>query len=86
MEAKGTVYFNDDLKDAKESVQETLSQYEDLMTKLSEEQERNVRRTIGLKMEELRAQEAMIDESLKDWVLDRFKEKQICNGIDFVSE
>ncbi|XP_041474538.1 uncharacterized protein LOC121423275 [Lytechinus variegatus] len=66
MEAKGTVYFNDDLKDAKEAVQETLSQFEDLMVKLSEEQERNVRRTIGLKMEELRAQEAMIDESLKD--------------------
>ncbi|XP_054763363.1 uncharacterized protein LOC129269948 [Lytechinus pictus] len=66
MEAKGTVYFNDDLKDAKEAVQETLSQFEDLMVKLSEEQERNVRRTIGLKMEELRAQEAMIDESMKD--------------------
>ncbi|XP_011661834.1 uncharacterized protein LOC105437211 [Strongylocentrotus purpuratus] len=66
MESKDTVYFNDDLKDAKEAVQETLSQFEDLMAKLSEEQERNVRRTIGLKMEELRAQEMMIDDSLKE--------------------
>lgn len=66
MESKDTVYFNDDLKDAKEAVQETLSHFEDLMAKLSEEQERNVRRTIGLKMEELRAQEMMIDDSLKE--------------------
>lgn len=66
MEAKGTVYFNDDLEEAKESVQETLGRYQNLLHKLNEEQERNVRRTIGLKMEELRAQEAMIIESLAD--------------------
>ena len=66
MEAKGTVYFNEDLQEAKESIEETLAKYKSLLSKLSEEQERNVRRTIGLKMEELKAQEAMILESLKD--------------------
>ena len=62
----GTVYFNDDLEDADGAVEETLKEYKSLLARLSEEQKQTVMRTIGLRMEELSAQQIMIRESLKD--------------------
>ncbi|XP_071797890.1 uncharacterized protein [Asterias amurensis] len=65
-ESMGTVYFNDDLEDADGAVEETLKEYKSLLARLSEEQKQTVMRTIGLRMEELSAQQIMIRESLKD--------------------
>lgn len=58
----GTVYFNDDMQDAKTAVKDALSRYEDLLSMLSTEQKRNVVASIGLKMEELKAQLIAITE------------------------
>lgn len=59
-----TIYFDSDLKEAQEAVTEALELYEELLESLSLEQREGVIRTIGLKMEELRAQQTMIEDSL----------------------
>ncbi|XP_072043302.1 uncharacterized protein [Amphiura filiformis] len=61
-----SVYFDEDMKDAEDAIQETLNMYQDLIGRLNEEQKQNVTRTIGLKMEELKAQLDMIKESLRE--------------------
>eukprot|EP00058_Branchiostoma_floridae_P009937 XP_002595425.1 hypothetical protein BRAFLDRAFT_119035 [Branchiostoma floridae] len=63
--AKGTIYFNEDLEDATTAVKETLALYNQLLEQLTEEQRNDVVRAIGLKMEELKAQESMIQEMKK---------------------
>ncbi|XP_035694925.1 uncharacterized protein LOC118428813 [Branchiostoma floridae] len=65
VEAKGTIYFNEDLEDATTAVKETLALYNQLLEQLTEEQRNDVVRAIGLKMEELKAQESMIQEMKK---------------------
>lgn len=50
------------MQDAKTAVKDALSQYEDLLSMLSAEQKRNVVASIGLKMEELKAQLIAITE------------------------
>ncbi|XP_033734964.1 uncharacterized protein LOC117323692 [Pecten maximus] len=65
-ESQGTVYFSDDMSEAQEAVQDTLEEYRSLLSKLDETQKQNVVRTIGLRMEELKAQQAALEESLKD--------------------
>lgn len=62
----GTVYFNDDMQEAKSAVEETLHLYGDLLSGLSEEQRQTVISSIGLKMEELKAQLATVKEHLED--------------------
>ena len=59
-----TVYFDEDMKDAEDAIKDTLDTYEDLLRQLTEEQKANVTRTIGLKMEELKAQLDMIKETI----------------------
>ena len=59
-----TVYFDEDMKDAEDAIKDTLDTYQDLLKQLTEEQKANVTRTIGLKMEELKAQLDMIKESI----------------------
>ena len=61
-----TVYFSEDMAEAQEAVQATLDQYQKLLDQLSENQRQDVLRTIGLRMEELKAQE----QALKDAVLE----------------
>ena len=60
----GTVYFSDDMKDAQDAVSSTLQEYKDLLMKLSDQQKNEVISTIGLRMEELKAQEKAINEDL----------------------
>ena len=50
-----TVYFNEDMQDAKQAVQEALQHYEDLLSMLNVDQRQTIVASIGLKIEELRA-------------------------------
>ena len=61
----GTVYFDDDIKEAKPAVEETLQLYSDLLGELSEDQRQTVVSTIGLRMEELKAQLAALKEGIE---------------------
>ncbi|CAI8007757.1 hypothetical protein GBAR_LOCUS5360 [Geodia barretti] len=61
-----TVYFNEDMQDARIAVEEAVGQYNNLLSMLSETQSRSVVATIGLKMEELKAQLAAITEEMED--------------------
>lgn len=61
-----TIYFNEDMQDAKVAVQEAIRHYEDLLTQLSGAQRETVVTAIGLKMEELRAQLIAITEEIDD--------------------
>ncbi|XP_060067176.1 uncharacterized protein LOC132547437 isoform X2 [Ylistrum balloti] len=65
-ESQGTVYFSDDMSEAQEAVKDTLEEYNSLLSKLNDTQKQNVVRTIGLRMEELKAQQSALEESLKD--------------------
>jgi hypothetical protein len=61
-----TVYFNEDIQDARTAVEEAIGQYNDLLSMLSETQRQSVVVTIGLKMEELKAQLVAITEEMED--------------------
>lgn len=63
-ESLGTTYFSDDMSEAQESVSSTLSLYEALLSDLEKDQREDVIRTIGLRMEELKAQEQAIKDLL----------------------
>ena len=60
------MYFNEDMQDAGIAVEEAVGQYNNLLSMLSETQSRSVVATIGLKMEELKAQLAAITEEMED--------------------
>ena len=61
-----TVYFNEDMQDARRAVKEAIEQYNDLLSMLSETQRQSVVGAIGLKMEELKAQLVAITEEMED--------------------
>ena len=63
-ESQGTVYFSDDVQEAQEAVADTLEEYSNLLVGLDETQKIEVTRTIGLRMEELKAQRTAIEELL----------------------
>jgi hypothetical protein len=63
-ESKGTVYFSDDLIDAKQAVEDTLAAYKALLSQLDAQQTQHVLRSIGLKMQELEAQLKMMEDEL----------------------
>ncbi|XP_005096601.1 uncharacterized protein LOC101854564 [Aplysia californica] len=65
-ESMGTVYFSDDMSDAQAAVSDTLVEYKQLLSQLSADQRQEVLKTIGLRMEELKAQEQAIKEALHD--------------------
>ncbi|KAH3873262.1 uncharacterized protein LOC127868979 [Dreissena polymorpha] len=65
-ENKGTVYFSEDLKDAQEAVKTTLEEYQKLLMKLSDQQKHDVISTLGLRMEELKAQQSAIEEEVAE--------------------
>ncbi|ESP04054.1 hypothetical protein LOTGIDRAFT_230306 [Lottia gigantea] len=65
-ESKGTTYFSEDVEDAQKAVKETLESYQQLLAKISDSQKQQVMRTIGLKMEELKAQLIAMEEDLKE--------------------
>lgn len=62
----GTVYFSEDMKEAEALIEETLSDFNRLLTKLNDDQKREVRQTIQLKMNELQAQLEILKESAKN--------------------
>lgn len=64
-ESKGTVYFSDDMKEAQQAVEETLTEYKLLLEKLSDKQRQDVVSSLGLRMEELKAQQAAMEEEVK---------------------
>ncbi|GAB4817217.1 hypothetical protein N2152v2_004263 [Parachlorella kessleri] len=61
MEDAETVYFNESANDAKELVQEALSLYQGLLGKLSPGERGKLERSMGLKMEQLKAEAAQLD-------------------------
>jgi len=65
-ESLGTTYFSEDMQDAQTAVKDTLAEYAQLLSQLSDKQKEEVVRTIGLKMEELKAQEMALNEELVD--------------------
>lgn len=64
-ESMNTVYFSEDMQEAAEAVSQTIHMYEKLLNELDENQKKDVVRTIGLKMAELKAQQAAMEEELK---------------------
>lgn len=64
-ESMNTVYFSEDMQEAAEAVSQTIQMYEKLLNELDENQKKDVVRTIGLKMAELKAQQAAMEEELK---------------------
>ncbi|GKU90744.1 hypothetical protein SLEP1_g4698 [Rubroshorea leprosula] len=56
MESKETVYFNEEAQSAKTAVKEVLDKYEALMTKISEPEKAALQRSMGLKIEQLKAE------------------------------
>ena len=62
----GSTYFSEDMLDAQAAVKDTLTEYKDLLSKLSVKQKEDVVRTIGLRMEELKAQVQATNEALND--------------------
>lgn len=62
----GTVYFSEDVLDTQAQVKETLDDYTDLLSRLNEKQKRTVIQSIGLKMEELKAQMSLLEDLVKE--------------------
>ncbi|XP_062607816.1 uncharacterized protein LOC134269628 [Saccostrea cucullata] len=64
-ESMNTVYFTEDMQEASKAVADTIKLYEKFLIELNENQKKEVTRTIGLKMAELRAQYSAMEEELK---------------------
>ena len=65
LESRGTTYFDEDANLAKEATRECVDKYEDLLRRCGEndESERDaIRRSMGLKIEQLKAEARLIDE------------------------
>lgn len=64
--SSGTVYFSEDVIDTRAQVEETLGDYTKLLSQLDDQQRKRVIQTIGLKMEELKAQMSLLEELAKE--------------------
>ncbi|KAI5073871.1 hypothetical protein GOP47_0011884 [Adiantum capillus-veneris] len=56
MESKETVYFDEEARTAREAVQLVLNKYQTLVAKLPDPDKGSVQRSMGLKMEQLKAE------------------------------
>lgn len=56
LESKDTVYFNEEADCAREAVKEVLDLFDGLLAKLPEKERASLRRSMGLKMEQLKAE------------------------------
>lgn len=63
-ESVGSTYFSEDMTEAQEAVSTAIATYEAFLADLDEEQRKDVIRAIGLRMEELKAQEQAIKDLL----------------------
>lgn len=61
-ESKETVYFNDEAENAKTAVKVVLDLYNGLLNRLSESERGALQRSMGLKMEQLKAELAQLNE------------------------
>ncbi|KAF9599892.1 hypothetical protein IFM89_001838 [Coptis chinensis] len=62
MESKETVYFDEESEMARSAVKEVLDLFNGLLEKLSEKEKGVVQRAMGLKIEQLKAELAQLDE------------------------
>ena len=68
MESVGTTYFNDDAEIAKELTRDCVAKYEELLTKCEGDAGRKekIQRSMGLKIEQLKAECSLIDTAHDD--------------------
>ncbi|XP_023728259.1 embryogenesis-like protein [Lactuca sativa] len=62
MESKETVYFNEEAECARAVVKEVLELYEGLLSKLAEKERGVIQRSMGLKIEQLKAELQQLNE------------------------
>ena len=62
MESKDTVYFNEEADCARDAVKEVLELFDGLLEKLPEKEKATLRRSMGLKLEQLKAELAQLNE------------------------
>ncbi|CAG0918750.1 unnamed protein product [Notodromas monacha] len=62
----GTVYFSDDMNDAKHLVEEVLARFSALIEESDDAQKSKIQSTIGLKIEELKAHLSILDATAKE--------------------
>ncbi|XP_027149149.1 uncharacterized protein LOC113749566 [Coffea eugenioides] len=62
MESKETVYFDDEAECARAAVKEVLDLYEGLLRKLPENEKAAIQRSMGLKIEQLKAELEQLNE------------------------
>ncbi|KAL2471685.1 hypothetical protein Adt_39821 [Abeliophyllum distichum] len=62
MESKETVYFDEEAECARASVNEVLEMYEGLLKTLPDNQRSAIQRAMGLKIEQLKAELAQLNE------------------------
>ncbi|TYH13381.1 hypothetical protein ES288_A06G135700v1 [Gossypium darwinii] len=62
MESKETVYFNEEAECARASVKEVLDMFEGLLGKLPEAEKAALQRSMGLKIEQLKAELQQLDD------------------------
>lgn len=62
MDSKETVYFNEEAECAKNAVKEVLDLLHKLLEKLTDEEKAAIMRSMGLKMEQLKAELNQLDE------------------------
>lgn len=61
MQDQGTRYFNESATLAKDAVQETLTKWDSLLQQLPDEDRQALNRSMGLKMEQLKAETKELD-------------------------
>lgn len=62
MESKETVYFDEEAETARDAVKQTLEMFDALLAKLPEAERGAVQRSMGLKMEQLKAELSQLNE------------------------
>lgn len=62
LESKDTVYFNEEAECARAAVNEVVGMFEGLLAKLPEKERGALQRSMGLKMEQLKAELQQLDE------------------------
>ena len=62
MESKETVYFNEEAECARAVVKDVLDMYDGLLSKLGEKERGGIQRSMGLKIEQLKAELDQLNE------------------------
>lgn len=62
LESKDTVYFDEEAECARAAVSEVLGMFEGLLARLPERERAALRRSMGLKIEQLKAELKQLDE------------------------